>query len=710
MSPATTSPVTGSPTTASPATTTPTASPATDSPVTTCPTSTVGPTAVPTDVTSSPITDTPVTVSPATTGPTTSPITTAPSMYYEYTVDENADPDSIPQVCPHELMTKNVDAGTFYYKDLLGELYELVTPNKADNAGFYLSDEGGWNRIPKVIPEKSDLIGKTYAVGNSTVKFMLYDQFNNQKECLVTVQVIDNEEPEFLNCPPPMEVEADEQCLATATWNTPRAIDNDPHGATVDTPIRSPGATFSMADGAFDIGYHAQDAAGEGVDCNFTVTVIDKMDPYFLPGLCKADKQMYTEKCGRVGQETGVEVSFACPATDNCDGDSVTVQQDMWIEITGKAKFHPTHPSTVSCDDFSHSTMMAAKASCAGFAYCYIKTNSSGSICASPMSHVAEEVTLSATNQLFIYQPADNMFPIPPSDDGAPTHYKVSFTATDAAQNSVSQSLTFTVVDGRSSPAFVRCPTGPIYRNLSTEFGETTITGGFSPPLHTTSCDTTMSEASGWDHNTQLSEGNKPFYYTAEDAYGNTAECRFDVIVRDINELYWVDCPLSDSTDINVITDPTLLQYAIVDWPVPKVYKRGVEMTQPNITINYPDVEPGLAFPLGVTPVVYTVTDARLGVYVGVRTPPTCKFYVTVNDIERPKFTGWATREQCQEGEDVGVPRHEFCGGKYINIEKYNGNFKLNNITSVTEETFQCCNVGTSCKVFGDSKVSFCQD
>jgi len=136
-----------------------------------------------------------------------------------------------------------------------------------------------------------------------------------------------------------------------------------------------------------------------------------------------------------------------------------------------------------------------------------------------------------------------------------------------------------------------------------------------------------------------------------------------------------------------------------------------------NVTINPPNTLPGMAFPLGITLVKYTVDDHRLnathplGDY-GVREPPVCEFFVTVTDIKRPKFTGWATQAQCPD-DSVGIPLHDFCGGRTIEVTKDNpndpNNFRYNTVTDVKDVTADCC-VGTCQAYKGSEYVSICTE
>ena len=552
-----------------------------------------------------------------------------------------------------------------------------------------------------------------------SIGISVFTLYNNEKECQIDVVVSDDEDPTWIRCQEGQSIVVQSDagsCSKKVSWISPHATDNDPAGATITKPTRGSGDVFAVSGTPYDISYKATDPSDNSAYCNFTVTVNDETAPVFTPGKCKAEFNLYEAKCGEFGTETTTSVTWACPATDSCDGETDTVFKP-WAEVKGAHTFHPTHPDTMSksCTDFDFTDIDAALASCIGSEYCYT-VEMDAQICALGMDKINEEFALTTSNKLWYYNSdiasGTALFPIPPSESGISTHYVITATSTDSSNNEEETTISFEVVDGRTKPRFVRCPSETIYLNLSSEDSALTIPGGFLPPLHTTDCGTTMAEARGMDETTPLSEGKHAFYYTATDQAGNFAECKFDVVVRDINDIYWVGCPNSTDANVNVVSDDKLLQYQIVDWTTPKIYKRGVEMTT-NITYGPPSTLPGMAFPLGITKVTYTVDDHRLnmthplGDYTGVRAEPICEFYVTVDDIERPKFTGWSERAQCT-GDQVGVPLHDFCGGSYINVAKTDS-FRTNEVTSVSDATADCC-VGTCQPYKGSAHVSICME
>eukprot|EP00472_Partenskyella_glossopodia_P013507 CAMPEP_0197540580 /NCGR_PEP_ID=MMETSP1318-20131121/66417_1 /TAXON_ID=552666 /ORGANISM="Partenskyella glossopodia, Strain RCC365" /LENGTH=144 /DNA_ID=CAMNT_0043099627 /DNA_START=72 /DNA_END=506 /DNA_ORIENTATION=- len=144
-----------------------------------------------------------------------------------------------------------------------------------------------------------------------------------------------------------------------------------------------------------------------------------------------------------------------------------------------------------------------------------------------------------------------------------------------------------------------------------------------------------------------------------------------------------------------------------MNWTVPTPMKRGQPLGSDVVEIHHPDLEPLMAFPLGITEVLYTLTDKRIGRYAGVKPPPVCQFFVTVDDLEKPKYVGFSEVETCED-EDIGVALHETCGGFHITPTKDPNNFRVNVATQVEPVLNNCCN-NRVCKPYKDSLISICQ-
>jgi len=591
--------------------------------------------------------------------------------------------------CPVVLVTKPTDPGTYSWVDTIGEIYDLVSPDIADNAGWYQAH--GWDRRPKITPSRALLTGLEYAVGNNTVKFNLADQYGNRKSCEIIVWVVDTEGP-VLTCPENKNYEVDQSCQAYVSWTPPTATDNDPRGVTIHGP-NGGSNNVVYSPGAYEIEYSGTDRQNNIETCSFDITVEDKMAPQFMPGMCMASEQVYTHHCGAVGEEAGVSVNWMCLSNDNCDGPVLTVCRE-WILIEGQRHgFHPTSnelPTVHPCGSDLDSALNA----CEGYKFCIVDTTT---FCSSGLDRM-KTMPIPATSAVYFRADVGDHFPIPPQTPGGQqTHYQVTCDSTDSSMNTAAQSFSFSVVDAREPPIFTHCPQS---QTLTLPSANSTMKAGFSPPTVASMCNVNVWELGHKDENTTLAAGVHLFDYVAADEGGNVASCKFQITVLDKEELNWVGCPSVASHNLTFPTDELLGRYAIVNWEHPAVYKRGIQMNSSDVTINFPDLLPGMAFPLGKTLVVYTVTDLRG--HMNNTFTPECEFEIEVVDLEDPTFEGWGDIHKCNVGES-GVAENEQCGGYKIEVTKNATNFRHNIAYTVGEVDYDCCGSDYSCLPYGNS-------
>ncbi len=111
--------------------------------------------------------------------------------------------------------------------------------------------------------------------------------------------------------------------------------------------------------------------------------------------------------------------------------------------------------------------------------------------------------------------------------------------------------------------------------------------------------------------------------YTAEDDYGNTAACSFNVTVNDNTDPVINNCP----TDINIVVDPSC--QATATWTEPTATDNC------SVTMSS-DHTSGEVFSLGTTIVTYTAQDAA-------GNTTTCSFNVIVTDDTPPVINNCPT-------------------------------------------------------------------
>jgi hypothetical protein len=157
------------------------------------------------------------------------------------------------------------------------------------------------------------LVGATFPVGTSVVNFTATDANNNTASCSVTIIVLDNRPPVFVNCPANITVGNDvNKCGSNVVFATPIATDNC--GATVAQTVGlASGSLFPV--GTTTVTFVASDNATppNTVSCNFTVTVMDMQPP---TAVCQ--NVVLNLNAAGTGAITTAQVNGG--TTDNCPG------------------------------------------------------------------------------------------------------------------------------------------------------------------------------------------------------------------------------------------------------------------------------------------------------------------------------------------------------------------------------------------------------
>ena len=224
----------------------------------------------------------------------------------------------------------------------------------------------------------------------------------------------------------------------------------------------------------------------------------------------------------------------------------------------------------------------------------------------------------------------------------------VTYTATDAANNMQTASFTVTVTDGEA-PVFAGVPADI---SQSTDEGSDTAVVSFTAPTATDNVDGSItpvlvtSPTAGLTSGAAFPLGVTTVTYTATDAAGNVQTASFTVTVGDGEAPVFADVPadISQSTDAGSDT-------AVVSFTAPTATDNaGGSITPVLVTSPTAGLTSGAAFPLGVTTVTYTATDAANNMQ-------TASFTVTVGDGEAPVFAGVPAdiSQSTDEGSDTAV-------------------------------------------------------
>ncbi|CAL66806.1 secreted protein containing hyalin domain [Christiangramia forsetii KT0803] len=502
---------------------------------------------------------------------------------FTVTVEDNEDPTIS---CPSDIDLTN-DAG------VCGAAVEFTIPEFSDNSGFATIEQTAGLESGDVFP-----------VGTTTVSYTVTDEAGNSANCSFDVTVIDTEAPVLEEMDDLTTNNDNGICGAVVNFNTVAATDNCEIDSIVITEGFESGSEFPV--GTTTVTYTVTDINGNVSTESFTVTIVDNEAPEIS---CPSNMTVDTE--------TGVSyatVDFTnATATDNC---SVSVEQTggpvsgSQFEIgTTTVTFTATDAAgntsecsfTVTVEDNEDPTI-----SCPSD----ISQNVDAGICGAAVTFETPagfdnsgDVSVEQTAGL----ESGDVFPV-----GATT---VTFTATDAAGNSVNCSFIVTVADDEA----------PVIEDmdnitLNTEEGMCGAVADFNTPGATDNCEVeSVLLTEGLEPGTIFPVGTTEITYTATDNNGNIATTSFTVTVND-NEAPVIECP--DNVTVNVENGVTsvVVNYEAVT-TTDNCEGTTVEMTS--------GIASGEEFSVGNTEVTFTVTDAS-------GNSTTCSFTVTVDEDPAP--------------------------------------------------------------------------
>jgi hypothetical protein len=211
----------------------------------------------------------------------------------------------------------------------------------------------------------------------------------------------------------------------------------------------------------------------------------------------------------------------------------------------------------------------------------------------------------------------------------------VTYTATDAAGNE-SDVCSFTVSISDNEDPEITCP-GDI--NVNNDTGECYAVVTYTAPIGTDNFPGAVTtQIAGLSSGSQFPKGTTTNTFRVTDAYGNTAECSFDVIVTDA-ENPQISCIADISTSVDVGTCTAVVTYSA---PV------GTDNCAGAVTTQTAGLASGSSFPIGTTTNTFVVTDA-------VGRTANCSFDVTVVDDIDPEITCPANISQTADADDCGA-------------------------------------------------------
>jgi len=504
---------------------------------------------------------------------------------FDVTVTDN----EAPEITSVSNITQNVDV------DSCSATVEYELPTATDNC------EG-----VEVTLTEGLASGETFPLGETTVTYTATDASGNKVTTTFTVTVVDNVAPEISCTNDIFDTVGENGTTAVVTYDAPVASDNCSFTVEQTAGLAS-GSEFPL--GTTTNTFVVTDGAGNTATCSFTVTITDDEDPTLE---CPAPINVNVDAgiCGAV-------VEFTTPEGFDNSG-NVTVTQ-IAGPVSGEVFPVGTTTVTFQVEDASGNT-----ATCSFDVT--VTDNEAPTI--TSVSNITQNVDVDSCSAIVEYElptATDNCegvtvtlteglasgseFPL-----GVTT---VTYTATDASENTVTTTFTVTVVDNVAPE--ISC-TNDIFETVG-ENGTTAVVT-YDAPVASDNCSYTVEQTAGLASGSEFPLGTTTNTFVVTDGAGNTATCSFTVTITD-DEDPTITCP----ENINVNVDAGICG-AVVEFTTPKGFDNSGEVTVTQIA----GPVSGAVFPVATTTVTFQVEDAS-------GNKATCSFDVTVNDNEAPEIT-----------------------------------------------------------------------
>jgi len=268
----------------------------------------------------------------------------------------------------------------------------------------------------------------------------------------------------------------------------------------------------------------------------------------------------------------------------------------------------------------------------------------------------------------------------------------VSCGLTDTSGNTLSRSTVVEVID--VTPPHITCPD-----DRREELGEgptTTITDLEDATGLDNSCEVTVT-CETQNPGKDLEPGFHTIAWKAVDAANHQTDCSYTIEIADVTAPEWSHCP-GENEDFQVNNQPGE-DYRVVDWEMPTATDNAGD-DQLTYGGDYQTLVDGLAYPLGITHIKYTVQDPSGNEAV-------CEFDVLVHDNEIPRFVpGDFVDKNCKSGAD-GVATGDICQGKKITVGSHDESTRANTDVKVEDITtaHSCCISGDVCQEHAESSA-----
>ena len=507
--------------------------------------------------------------------------------------------------------------------------------------------------------------GAEFPVGTSIVTYTATDSSNNTTLESFSVTVTDNTDPTITCAADQTASATNGSCDAAVTVVAPTTDDNC--AVTVTNDFNG----TADASGTYPVGttvviWTVTDASNNTATCSMNITVTDNEAPTIdnLP----ADISVNND-----AGVCGADVTWVEPTSaDNCTGSTIA----QTAGLANGATF-PVGVTTITytATDASSNTFSASftvtvtdnEAPTIDNLPANIAVNTDAGVCGADVTWVEPTSADNCTGST-IAQTAGlangATFPV-----GATT---ITYTATDAAGLTTDGSFTITVTDNEA-PTIVGLPADIIVNN-GNGVCEADVT--WVEPTPADNCaGSTIAQTAGLANGATFPAGVTTITYTATDAAGLTTDGSFTITVTD-NEAPTID---NLPADIAVNNDAGVCG-ADVTWVEPTSADNcaGSTIAQTAGLAN------GATFPVGVTTITYTATDAA-----GLTTDGS--FTITVTDNEAPNAVCQDITASVDASGNLIITGDDVDGGSTDNCTGMT--------LSVSPNTFDCTDTGTTVTV-----------
>ncbi|WP_423130402.1 HYR domain-containing protein [Gaoshiqia sp. Z1-71] len=498
-----------------------------------------------------------------------------------------------------------------------------------------------------------------FPVGQTVVTWTASDACGNKATCLQNVNIYDNNQPPTIVCPPDVTATAEPgDCDVPVTSIEPPIADDNcgivlqiwmMTGATTGISPRTGindvnGQVFNV--GTTVVTYTVADQAGNRASCSFTVTVEDQTNPVI---------------------ETCPDDLTANAAPDQCEQYLLVPQPDAYDPCGQEITITHDSPYGISPNDASGNYPVGVTV------ITWTVTDSSGNSTTCTQTITVNDVQAPEltcpSDQEDTAEPGDCFLvnfemPDPVYSDNCPNPIltytmsgattgsgagsvsgftfnvgvtTVTYTVTDASNNSTSCSFNVWVKDLLPPELTNGCPDDIL--GVVVPAGECEVFVNVPAPEVTDPCNegytVTNSHTGTADASGLYPVGTTTVIWTITDASGNITTCELLVEVIDHEAPVITFCP--ENVEQTTTTDNCELESVYMDDPV---YTNNCSTPVLTYEMTFPDGSTasgngsvsGMTFPVGVTTVIYTVTNSS-GVSI------TCSFTVWIKDLVKPEFT-----------------------------------------------------------------------